>query len=284
MLLLSLLIAAAAAATPADTVLVSTAWLAERLRDPRLVILHAASSRAAYDSAHVPGARYIPFDAFALRERGGLSTELPPVATLESLLEEAGVSDDSRIVIVGSPIAAGRLLMTLDHLGLGAHTSVLDGGMTAWKEEGRVVTADVPAVARGSLTPRPREVVVDVAWMKSRLRRPGTSLVDARAPQFYAGNHDPSEMAARPGHIPGAVSIPFTTIADRSGKYADVETLRELFRTAGVKPGDLVVTYCHVGMQASVLYLAARLLGHDARLYDGSYQEWSRPGSTNVER
>jgi thiosulfate/3-mercaptopyruvate sulfurtransferase len=81
----------------------------------------------------------------------------------------------------------------------------------------------------------------------------------------------------RGGHIPGARSIPFSTLVnDGNNKFKNVAALRELFNAAGVKTGDKVATYCHIGQQASLLYFAARYLGYDAHLYDGSFEEWSR--------
>lgn len=275
---------AQALSVASDTLLVSTGWLAQRLGDRSLVVIHAGGTPAAYDSAHIPGARHLPFASYALRERDGLSTELPPLAQLESTLEGVGISDGARVVIVGSPIAAARLFMTLDYLGAGVRASILDGGFAAWRAEGRPVSTEAPASMRGSLSPQPRDVVVDASWVRSRLRAPGVTIVDARAPEFYAGSHEPTPMATRPGHIPGAVTIPFTSIASEQARFQDVSALRDLFRTAGIEPGDRVVTYCHIGMQASVVYFAARLLGYDARLYDGSYQDWSKRSDTAVER
>src|SRR5687768_10846115 len=96
---LALLLAAAplAAQTSANPVVVSTAWLADHLRDPGLVILHVGSD-ASFAQGHIPGARLIPFASFA-GEKNGLSTEMPEEAAFKELLEAAGVSRDSRIVI-----------------------------------------------------------------------------------------------------------------------------------------------------------------------------------------
>jgi len=91
--------------------------------------------------------------------------------------------------------------------------------------------------------------------------------------------------APRPGHIAGAVSVPFDTLnEDRSMTLKDEATLRKLFESAGVRPGSEVVTYCHIGQQASQVYLAARLLGYRVHLYDGSYEEWAANPNLTVER
>jgi thiosulfate/3-mercaptopyruvate sulfurtransferase len=88
----------------------------------------------------------------------------------------------------------------------------------------------------------------------------------------------------RGGHIPGARNIPFDSVVEDSNKFKSVETLRQLFNTAGVKPGDSVTTYCHIGQQASLLYFVARYLGYEAHLYDGSFEDWSHHPELPVEK
>jgi thiosulfate/3-mercaptopyruvate sulfurtransferase len=87
----------------------------------------------------------------------------------------------------------------------------------------------------------------------------------------------------RNGHIPGAVNIPFTEIAD-SELMIDRARLEKLYRTAGVKPGDTVVVYCHIGQQGTAIVFGARLLGHQAVLYDGSMQDWANNNRGSVEK
>ena len=106
-------------------------------------------------------------------------------------------------------------------------------------------------------------------------------MVDARNPQFYDGR-DTSH--ARPGHIPGARNLPFDEIVDSSGYFKSPAQLAELFRGAGAASGELVVAYCHIGQQASLVWFGARLLGYDARLYDGSFTEWTTLQQYPVER
>jgi thiosulfate/3-mercaptopyruvate sulfurtransferase len=78
----------------------------------------------------------------------------------------------------------------------------------------------------------------------------------------------------RPGHIPGAVNVPFSSLIDGT-KIKDEAALREIFTAAGVKAGTEVISYCHIGQQGSLVWLAARMLGFEARLYDGSFEDWS---------
>jgi thiosulfate/3-mercaptopyruvate sulfurtransferase len=97
-------------------------------------------------------------------------------------------------------------------------------------------------------------------------------VIDARAAEFYAGAAR-GEMLA--GHIPGAISLPFTSFNDSTMRMLPAAQIEAKFHAAGVQPGDTVIAYCHVGQQATVVLLAARLTGHPVRLYDGSFQDWS---------
>ena len=269
------------AAAASDTLLVSAAWLAERLDDPAIVVVHVAGSRSDYDRAHVPGARFLAYESFVAEggDHGqGLATELPTHDRLVESLEAIGVSSGSRIVLYGSraPITA-RLFMTLDYLGLGGRTSVLDGGLAAWRKDGRPVSREAPRVTRGTLKVAPRaDVVVDAAWLVANQGDQALRVLDARTSDFYTGSAPADMHSPRPGHIPGAVNIPFVSLVAGDGTFEDRATLAAMFQQKGVAPGSRVVTYCHIGQQGSLLYFVARHLGYDARLYDGSFEDWSR--------
>jgi thiosulfate/3-mercaptopyruvate sulfurtransferase len=263
----------------ADSVLVSAAWLEPRLQDRDLVVIFAGAKND-YDTGHVPGARHLPSTAFTAQAHDAgheptLMTELPPLARLDSALEAIGVSNRSRIVIYGGATTAARLYVTLDHAGLAARTSILDGGMVAWREAGKPISQELPAIDRGALTLSPRaDVIADLATIRSATNGSGAAILDARLPQFYSGAS--AGQMPRAGHIPTAKNLPYTELLTRGTTFRDIAALQALFTTAGVAPGQPVITYCHIGMQASVLYVAARAAGYDARMYDGSFDEWSR--------
>jgi thiosulfate/3-mercaptopyruvate sulfurtransferase len=118
-------------------------------------------------------------------------------------------------------------------------------------------------------------VIADLEYVKSNLHQPGVRILDARDPKVYSGETARSGMPA--GHIQGAGNVHYDSLLDeRTGKLKPLEELQTKFRDAGVKPGDRVVTYCFIGQQASALYLVSRYLGYDTRLYDGSWDEWSK--------
>jgi len=175
-----------------------------------------------------------------------------------------------------------RTFLTLEYLGLGERTSILDGGLPAWRAAGNPVTTEVRAATPGKLTPRPKnDVVVDAAWVNAHLRDASVTIVDARHTRFYEG--DPGRMP-RGGHIPGAKSVPYVALLEESGAYKNTAAMAEAFRAAGVPPGSTVVTYCHIGQQASLVWFVARMLGYNARMYDGSFEDWSRRTELPIEK
>lgn len=264
--------------------LVTGDWLAGRLDDPGVVVLHVAPDRSGYDRGHIPGARFLPLSAIVV-ERDGMPNELPSVEHLDSVFEAVGVSDDA-LVVYGPPLAAARAFFTLDHLGHGDRTAPLDGGLERWVAERRLLTTEAPAVARGRFTPRPMsERLVDAAWVSERLDAPGVVLLDARPEAEFAGDVAGAGIP-RPGHIPGAVNV-FWQRMIRSPEDPTLlgpEGLRALVREAGVEAGDTVVAYCRTGVQASVAYFVAMHLGYETRMYDGSFIDWSPREAVPVER
>jgi len=281
--LTTVMIVAAAVQAPAQhaPALVTTEWLAANLRTPGLVLFHIGDprSRATYDAGHIPGAQFLnPFvDLSAPPVEGGLRLELPSAEHFDSVLEARGISDDSRVVLYTSDkyfTPASRAFFALEYAGLRGRVSMLDGGLEAWKGEARTVTADLPAPPRGSFTPRlQKQMVVDADFLKTRLDDPGLALIDARDTSFYRGAET---RQGRNGHIPGARNLPFNTVMLDDGKFKDPAALGAMLANAGATTGRTVVTYCHIGQQASLVWFTARMAGFDAKIYDGSFQDWAR--------
>jgi len=271
--------------TARPSMIVSTKWLAKHLNDSSLVLLQVGE-KDEYTAAHIPGAQFVTLADISTPRGEGLALELPALAQLKATFEKIGVSDKSRIVVYFSKdwvTPTARVFFTLDYLGLGDRTSILDGGLPAWRAEGKPITTEVRTPASGKLTPRPNaKLVVDAAWVNAKLNKPGVMILDARAAKFYTGE----EVGRMPrgGHIPGAKNIPYESVVEDSNKFKSSETLRQLFNAAGVKKGDSVTTYCHIGQQASLLYFVARYLGYDAHLYDGSFEDWSHRPELPVEK
>ncbi|HYL39385.1 MAG TPA: sulfurtransferase [Bryobacteraceae bacterium] len=271
---------AIACAAVRPDMLVSTGWLAQHLTDPQVVILHVAGNRTAYDAGHIPGARFVALPSIAIT-RDSIPNELPPVADLKKVLEAAGVSDDSRVILYGdtSVLPATRAYFTFDYLGHGDRTSLLDGGLEKWRAEGRALTKDAPAETQGRFTPHPKpELVVQMDAVKQMTSHAGATpsseiLLDARPATDYTGE--------KGSHIPGALNLFWmeSQVSRENQTLKPEAELRKLYEAIGVTPNRPVVTYCHSGMQASQAYFTLKYLGYDVRLYDGSMSEWNLRGA-----
>ena len=260
------------------TMLVSTAWLADHLKDANLVVL-AVGNKDDYDKGHIPGSLYVNYhETHLMMAPNGLSVELPPMAELESEFGKLGVTNNSRIVLY--PLKdtfswATRIYWTLDAMGLARQSALLDGGLPVWSKEGRPVTTEVRAVTPGKVTACPQnDIIATLDDMKANVKHPGVDIIDARNAEYYTGQTKPGDQ--RRGHVPGATNIPYVSLLDAQGKWKSPETLAAMFRDAGVKPGDHVIAYCHIGQQATAVYFAGRYLGIDVRMYDGSWEEYSK--------
>lgn len=260
-----------AGAQPRPELLVSSQWLAGHLNDPKVIILHVAEDRAGYDKQHIPGARFLAFRDFIVEHEGPMS-ELPPDDQLKQVFERLGVSNDTRVVVYTDdwfPYAA-RGYYTLDYLGHGHKTALLDGGLEQWKLERRALTADVPPVSRGKFTLRVRPGVrATLEEVRQIAAGDGAKalLLDSRPPQRYLN-----------GHLSGARNLYWkeTLVSEQSPVLLPADKLRGLLASRGLAPGHKLVTYCEVGIQASHGYWLAKYLGYDAAIYDGSYYEWKK--------
>ena len=276
---------ALAEGSPRDTLVVSTTWLAQHLKDPDLVLLHVGD-RAEYEAAHIPGARFTSLQEISVSDRSGagngLTLEMLPPDTLRERLAALGISDNSRVVVYFgndwlSP--STRVIFTLDYAGLGDRASLLNGGQPAWVRDGHEVTTVAPEPRAGTLSPlKIRPLVVTADAIREPLHAGGQALVDARDASFYDGSQSGARRGDPPrsGHLPGALSLPFSETTDDSLRLRSPEDLQARFTRAGVKPGDTVIGYCHIGQQATAMLFAARTLGFKVLLYDGSFEDWSR--------
>ncbi|MDC8012761.1 sulfurtransferase [Tahibacter soli] len=288
--LLQSLAAAAQAGDARGDLVVDAAWLAAHVDDPDLVLLHVGD-RGEYAKGHIRGARLVSLDDVSVSEhtRDGLMLEMPDADALRARLEKLGISDASRIVVYYgndwvSP--ATRVVFTLQYAGLGDRTTLLDGGMPAWVKQGGALSKDVPEARPGKLAALAIEpLIVDADYVREHRATPGIAIVDGRAAAYYdgvetGGAHGQTD---RTGHVAGARSIPFTELTDDTLRLRPTAELKARFDAAGIAPGDTIVGYCHIGQQATAMLFAARLLGHPVRLYDGSFQDWSRGKDNPVE-
>jgi thiosulfate/3-mercaptopyruvate sulfurtransferase len=272
----TILTALAVVAAATQGLLISPAELAASLKDPAIVIVAVGNSDDDFIAGHIPGARFVRYEDITI-DADGLGSELPPIDQLRKVLSAAGISDKSKVVIYGSAIPAARMFFTLDYFGHPG-AKILNGGLNAWKASGGAIeVSPLPKAATVTLTPKPHpERVVSADWIKERLSSPKLTLLDARPDSEFSGADGGMGGAHVKGHLPDAQQLVWNTLLDSTGRFLPDAELRKKFEAIGANPATPLVSYCMVGMRASVTYFVARHLGYDARLYDGSIVDWTR--------
>jgi len=260
-----------------DHLLVTPAWLAAHAGDPELVVLQVGSE--GFAEGHIPGARPVDEMSLTLGNR-----DLPSGDRVRERLQSLGVGTGSRVILYGDQWHIGPVFWALEYAGLEDRVAILDGGLPRWRAEGRpVATGAAAARPPGRIGQRPQaDLLASADWIRDRLDSRRVVLIDARSAAEYAGTAP--EDLPRTGHIPGARHLDWLTTFTRpaaadSGIATPLvppERLSELFQAAGAEPGTELVLYCTVGMRASHLYFVARYLGYRARVYHGSWADWSR--------
>jgi thiosulfate/3-mercaptopyruvate sulfurtransferase len=255
--------------------LVEAAWLWQRLGrrglrvvDCRFRLGEPGAGERAWGEGHIPGAASLDVDRDLAGEPGERGRHpLPEPADFEAAARRAGIDLDSLVVAYDEAGEGGavRLWWLLRHFGH-ERAAVLNGGLRAWREAGGPLRAGGERIEEGDFVARPRDGdTVGADDIRARSLR----LVDARVPERFRGDTEPIDPVA--GHIPGARNVPFTELAP-SGRFPASGELRK-------RLGDTpFVAYCGSGVSACTLVLAAELAGVDARLYPGSWSEWSRRG------
>jgi thiosulfate/3-mercaptopyruvate sulfurtransferase len=276
-------VAAAPAIAEPATPLVSSQWLKAHLSDPAVVVLDVRSAidgggTEAYLKAHIPGAIHSDYDKAGWRvTRAGVPFMLPTKDELEKLIGEAGIDEESHVVIVPAGVsatdfgAAARVYWTLKVAGHPA-VSILDGGFAAWDAAGFPVQT-------GPVAPQPKifTAVIDdrlLAQLKQVERSPHATLVDARPASFFDGK-EKAPAAKAYGHIPGAINVDSASFYDPATNR--LRPKQQLEAIADAIPSGPVVTYCNTGHWAATdWFVLSVILGRpNVRLFDGSMVEWT---------
>jgi thiosulfate/3-mercaptopyruvate sulfurtransferase len=273
--------------------LVTTAWLAEHLGEPGLVVLESDEDVLLYDTGHIPGA--LKIDWF---------TELnDPVARdyvdgkrFAEVVGSKGIGRDSTVVLYGDKNNwwAAYALWVFRLFG---HEDVrlLDGGRVKWIAEGRELTTEVPSPAAVEYPVVERDDAPIRAFRDDvlvHLGDAGHPLIDVRSPQEYTGERThmpeyPQEGTLRGGHIPGARSVPWARAAAEDATFKGRDELEAIYiGEQGLKPGDDVIAYCRIGERSShTWFVLTYLLGFEnVRNYDGSWTEWGNTVRVPIAR
>ncbi len=275
--------------------LIAPAELAEHLSDPvwivfdcRHQLLDKAYGHRVYATSHIPGARFADLDtdlSAPIRPDTGRHP-LPEPDRFAAWLGEQGVTSASQVVAYDDSQGAfaARLWWMLRYVGH-AQAAVLDGGFARWTREGRPVSEAVPQPLRTRYPARvdPRRLAT-LQEVEALARAHRGVLVDARAGERYRGEQEPIDP--KPGHIPGAINLPYSGNLNPDGTFLPPDRLRARFadRCGGTDPGASI-HYCGSGVTACHNLLALEVAGLPAgRLFVGSWSLWSKDPSRPVAR
>jgi thiosulfate/3-mercaptopyruvate sulfurtransferase len=262
--------------------------------DCRFDLAAAEAGREAYRRSHIPGARYVDLNRDLSGPVSAASGRhpLPDPPALAGFFGTLSICADTQVVVYdesnGSFAArAWWLLRWLGH----PKVAVLDGGMSAWLRAGGATESGEPprATAGRSATgtggsSAAGQAALGADELIAALEKPRTLLIDARAPERYAGSVEPIDPVA--GHIPGAVNHPFSSNLQSDGRFLPADELERRWRErlAGASPAD-VGMMCGSGVTACHNLLALERAGlPGARLYAGSWSEWIRDPRRPVAR
>jgi thiosulfate/3-mercaptopyruvate sulfurtransferase len=277
--------------------LVTPEWLAAHLADRNLLIVDIRSvvdggARAAYEAAHIPGAIHTDYAKDGWRVTKGMASGLlPDTVALSGLLGRIGLTPQGHAVIVsagtnvGDFSAAARVYWTLKIAGHGA-TSILDGGMVAWRRNPLRPIEAGAGRAQSQVSPYPVKLVQELRAELGAIGRAVTDgtaiLLDSRATNYFEGGAK-SPQALRAGRLPGAVQLDHALAFDANAMALKPKAeLEQLF--AGVPSGP-VMNYCNTGHQAATnWFVLSEVLGRrGVTLYDGSMSEWTEEPARAVE-
>lgn len=266
-----------------ETLLVSTAWLAEHIGRPDIAVVDASwylpaqnrDGRAEYQAGHIPGAVFFDIDAVVDPDTN-LPHMLPSPAAFGEAAGRLGISDQMQIVVYDGAglFSAARAWWTFRAFGA-QRVAVLDGGLPQWKAEGRELETGTPEISPATFHAfAAPDLVADARHVLAALSTAAAQVVDARPAARFRGEAPEPRPGLRSGHMPGGLSLPFTDVLE-AGRLKPRPALTETFERAGLDFTKPTITTCGSGVTAAVLALALATLGKsDVALYDGSWAEW----------
>ena len=230
-----------------------------------------------YLEGHIPGARYASLhrDLSGPLQRYGGRHPMPSAQQFEQFARAVGIGADTRVVVYDDNrlAFAARAWWLLHYFGH-EHTSVLNGGLAAWRSAGLPIAAgeSPPNDSAGDFTCAPRSgLLLHHDEIYRQLDNPPWRLVDARDAERFAGITEPLDPIA--GHIPTAVNKPWQGVTHADGRLKSAAELKAHWQD--IPADERLLNYCGSGVTACVNLLSQHLIGRsDAQLYPGSWSDW----------
>ena len=259
--------------------LIDVGWLSAHLHDVRLLDARASMK---YAQTHLPGA--VNFPALTVTQaRPDKARVLADATKLEKLMQAAGIDEDRHVVIYGERGSQeGAFLFWALEMAGHSHLSLLNGGIEAWVRASQPLRQEAPAVQPGTFRVKIKSArVVTGDWLLAHLNDENIQIVDNRSMTEYTGE---DALAARGGHIPGALRFEWLEALNPDLTFKSPEVLKTLLVQSGVQPEKIIINYCQSGARSAHAALAMKLAGWtDVRVYDASWTEWGNHERFPVE-
>lgn len=272
---------AIAFAAQASDALVTADWAQQNLQNPKVRFIEVSVDTGVYERGHIPGAANLNWHTDLVDP---VRRDIATREALQAKLRDFGVDKDTTIVLYGDKNNwfAAWGAWVLDVYGLGEQVKLLDGGRVYWEAKGLPLDTAAVDHADSTLELPERNTalrarladVVDVAEGRSDAK-----LVDIRSADEFSGKifapEGVKELSVRAGHVPTAVNVPWGKIVKEDGTFKSADEIKAIYAEQGIDGSKPVITYCRIGERSSHTWFALKkILGYDARNYDGSWTEY----------